>query len=240
MDHDAFWTYVENASPANRELAGVVRELGRLYESRPPFDRSRSRTRHAEVLASVSISFPSAQLLAERLKAAEYKVGGDEHYLVRIDTEKERVFKITYGDAFGCFPEFLRSDPEEKDRHFYASINDDPIFYLRRWMLLNTLSGFQTVFEGFLPPEHPLKLPRICMSQPVLISENPTRSEIQSHLAIYGFRRISEDTYLHGGTHILLTDAAPRNVRIIDGIPVPFDAIASIASPVVIAWAAHR
>ena len=39
---------------------------------------------------------------------------------------------------------------------------------------------------------------------------------------------------------ILLTDAAPRNVRVVDGIPVPFDAMAEIASPRVVEWARGR
>ena len=35
---------------------------------------------------------------------------------------------------------------------------------------------------------------------------------------------------------ILLTDVAPRNVRIVDGIPVPFDAIAQTPAKEVIDW----
>jgi len=41
---------------------------------------------------------------------------------------------------------------------------------------------------------------------------------------------------LNPSSKILLTDAAPRNVRIIHGVPVPFDAIAAYATPVVLHW----
>ena len=35
---------------------------------------------------------------------------------------------------------------------------------------------------------------------------------------------------------ILLTDAAPRNVRIVEGRAVPFDAIAEVAEDEVVRW----
>jgi hypothetical protein len=38
-------------------------------------------------------------------------------------------------------------------------------------------------------------------------------------------------------TRILLTDAAPRNVKVVDGAIALFDAIASLATEEVFAWA---
>jgi hypothetical protein len=105
-------------------------------------------------------------------------------------------------------------------------------------MLLNTLGEYQTRYEGLLWPQEDLFVPRICVSQPFLESENPSESEIAESLSRYGYQRISVDTYLNGRTNILLSDAAPRNVRIINGVPVPFDAIASFATPEVLAWVA--
>ena len=108
-------------------------------------------------------------------------------------------------------------------------------------MLLNTLTGFQTRFEGFAPAERQGWLPRVCVSQPRLQGENPTRAAIRTALSGHGFSEISEDAYLHFVSGVLLTDMAPRNIRIIERIPVPFDAIAQIAAPEVLAWAsAHR
>lgn len=98
------------------------------------------------------------------------------------------------------------------------------------------MSGFQTRFEGFLPPEPGLRRPRICVSQPQLVGVNPTDLEIEVALKEYGFQAISRHTYFQPDTKILLTDAAPRNVWIIQGIPVPFDAIAEIASSRVLEW----
>ena len=102
-------------------------------------------------------------------------------------------------------------------------------------MLLNHLGDYQTRFEGFLPPEENLRLPRICVSQPTLDTPNPTREEIRDLLKSFGFLPISLDAFLNFESGILLTDAAPRNVRIVDGAIALFDAIASIASDEVLA-----
>ena len=69
---------------------------------------------------------------------------------------------------------------------------------------------------------------------------NPERAAIASSLSLHGFEKISDDAYLHLETGILLTDAAPRNVRIVDGKPVPFDAIAMLATDAVVEWALSR
>ena len=44
------WQDVEDACAENRELAGVIRELERLYGGGAPIDWARSRARCAEVL----------------------------------------------------------------------------------------------------------------------------------------------------------------------------------------------
>jgi hypothetical protein len=76
--------------------------------------------------------------------------------------------------------------------------------------------------------------------QPKIGGANPSVGEIREVRALYGFVEISQDAFLHRRTTVLLTDAAPRNVRIIDGQPVLFDAIATVASPEILAWARHR
>jgi len=104
-------------------------------------------------------------------------------------------------------------------------------------MLLNSFTGYITRFEGLLPAEGKLRMPRICVSQPTLDATNPTRAEIREHLAKYEFESISEDAFLNFDNRILLTDAAPRNVRIVDGNLALFDVIASMATSRVYEWA---
>jgi hypothetical protein len=48
------------------------------------------------------------------------------------------------------------------------------------------------------------------------------------------------DAFLNPHSRILLTDAAPRNVRIVNGSIALFDAIASFASDEICAWAFER
>jgi hypothetical protein len=150
----------------------------------------------------------------------------------------ERVFKFTHGGNFGCRSYFSSFDPDLTGKHFHGTGNVEPFFYLRRWRLLNGLGGFKTRFEGFLPPATEGFPPRICISQPVIDEgKNPSRDAIRAALRKYDFREISEDAFLNFETRLLLTDVAPRNVRIVDGIPFLFDAIAQIAPARVIAWA---
>jgi hypothetical protein len=80
----------------------------------------------------------------------------------------------------------------------------------------------------------------LSVSQPYIDALNPSRDDIRDALGGFGFEQISEDAYLHVEFEILLTDAAPRNVRVVEGIPALFDVIASIASPDVIRWAARQ
>lgn len=174
------------------------------------------------------------------LAGVPYVVGGDEHHVVRVDSDPERVYKFTHGDNFGCRSYFSASDPELTGRHFHGTGNADPFFYLTRWQLLNRVGRYRTRFEGFVPAINPAHLPRICISQPELDGPNPERHEIRKGMLEYGFHEISEDAFLDPDSRILLTDMAPRNVRIVGGLPVPFDAVAQIASAAVLAWAAAR
>ncbi|MFZ0435300.1 MAG: hypothetical protein WAL87_04940 [Chthoniobacterales bacterium] len=230
------WQAIENSSTENRELGEVLRQLEGLHHGGTPLDWQEPRQRRGDALASLLIGCSKSLRLPSLLEGTEYEIGGDEHHLVHVVDQSERVYKITHSDSFGCFSQFLPSDPELTGRHFYATVNEDPLLYIRRWMLLNTLGEYQTRYEGLLWPQVGLLVPRICVSQPFLESENPSESEIATSLAQYAYQRISVDTYLNMETNILLADAAPRNVRIINGVPVPFDAIASFATPEILRW----
>jgi hypothetical protein len=234
------WQDVEDACAENRELAGVIRQLERLHGGDTPIDWSEPRERCVEVLEVFRAGHQPSEDLTSLFEGTEYEVGGDEHHIVRHESRGDRVYKLTHSELFGCHSYFSPSDPELTGKHFHGSGNEDPIFYLRRWMLLNCVSGFLTRFEGLLPAEAPRRVPRVCVSQPLLPGLNPARSAIAASLSIYGFNNISEDAYLHPETGILLTDAAPRNVRIVDGKPVLFDAIAMLASKMVVAWVASQ
>ena len=240
MDGEVDWEGIENSCAENRQLAEVIRWLERFHGGDPSLDWQEARQRRADALTAYLEESEEIHKLILRLQGAEYEIGGDEHLVVRVDSAPERVFKVTHGDAFGCYSYFSPYDPELKGRHFHGSINEDPVLYFRRWMLLNSFTEYVTRFEGLLPPEGRLRMPRICISQPTLDAHNPTRDEIRAHLAIYGFESVSEDAFLHFESRILLTDAAPRNVRVIEGRLALFDAIASIATAQIIDWASER
>lgn len=247
MDPEVDWEAIEDSCPENRELGEIVRWLGGLQGGDSPLDWKESRRRCADLLLAYQKSSDKSQELAERLLYADYEVGGDEHHLIRVEDEPDRVFKVTHGDAFGCYSYFSPHDPDLKGKHFHGTLNDDPIFYLRRWMILNAFTDYVTQFEGILPPQgDSLILPRICISQAALDLPAPSARKIERHMAMFGFKRISQDAYLEFESRILLTDAAPRNVRIGESTPeiiIPdgflalFDAIACIASDRVIDWA---
>lgn len=167
-------------------------------------------------------------------------MGGDEHHVIRVDADPQRVYKFTHNDNFGCQSYFSPHDPELTGRHFHGTENADPFFYLKRWHLLNSISGYQTRFEGFAPPQRSGQLPRMCISQPELEGGNPSHAAIRQTMEQYGFVEISDGAFLQLDSGLLLTDMAPRNVRVIEGIPVPFDAIAQIASPAVLEWVNAR
>lgn len=198
-----------------------------------------SRRRCASVLNELRLRCAKSHQMASRFQGVEFIVGGDEHWIIKLEEEPERIFKITHGENFGCQSYFSPRDPDLTGRHFHGTGNADPFFYFKRWRLLNSLGGFKTRFEGFLPPHSGGILPRVCISQPVIPGDNPSRRSIRDALAKYNFREISEDAFLHFPTRLLLTDVAPRNVRILGGEPVPFDAIAQAAPPNVFTWASR-
>lgn len=234
------WEHVENACPENLELAAFIRELARLHGGGAPVDWGRLGARCSEILFEFHETHEGSLELTRHLQGAQYEVGGDEHHLVEVSDQPERLFKLTHSDCFGCYPYFSMFDPDLMGKHFHATCNDDPIFYARRWMILNFIGGFRTRFEGVIPPQDRMKVPRICISQPQLGGGNPDRSRICQGLSEYGFEAVSEDAFIHFGTGILLTDAAPRNVRIVNGVTVPFDAIATIANDRTLKWALQR
>jgi hypothetical protein len=225
----------EDSGSEDGGLEGVLRELGRVLPGSAEINWAESRGRCREVLGEVIGQSRKSRRLIELFEGAPYFVGGDEHHVVRVETDTQRIYKFTHGDNFGCRSFFSPFDPELRG-HFHGETNADPFFYLRRWQLLNQIGGYQTRFEGFLPAEKPEWLPRICISQPELGGTNPTPQEIREALAKYGFAEVSISAFFEPDSGLLLTDCAPRNVRIVDGIPVPFDAIAQIASGRIAAW----
>lgn len=229
-----------NACAENHDFARVMRRLEGICESHSCVNWPESRGRQGELLGELFASFAENEQLAAYLSGLQYETGGDEHQLLCHPDSPERIYKITHSDSFGCRPQFFPSDPELMGRHFYATVNDNPFFYLRRWMILNSLTNYRTHFEGMLPPQGNLHFPRFCVSQPHLPVryKNPESSKIRMALEEYGFRKISLDTYLNDGG-ILLADAAPRNVWIVDEVPVPFDVIADRADTRILEWASN-
>lgn len=231
-----FWDEVENATSENLELAGIVRLLEQAAGSRPAFDWEADSVQSAQILEDVASRDAKSVALTARVEGLESARVGDEHTLIAVTDDPERLYKATHSDVFGCRSFFSPHDPDLEGKHFHPTGCGDPTFYLRRWMILNFITGLETRFEGFLPPEDGLRLPRICVSQPALMGSNPSRRQIREALREYGFEQISEDAFLDNDG-ILLTDAAPRNVWIVEGIPVPFDVIAEVANPRVLQWA---
>jgi hypothetical protein len=236
-EKDTFYSNPESfTDPETRELAGVLRRLERSMQSGPPLDWAETRRRTIEALEELSQADGKTEHLIDLLDGAEYEEGGDEHILFRVDSEPNRIFKATYGDNFGCYSVFDPIDAEFTGKNFNATGNPDIGFYLKRWILLNSLGGYKTRFEGILPPEKPHWLPRICISQPWLDGSNPSSGMISRLMKKAGFLEVSQDSFFLREAGILLTDTAPRNVRIFEDSAIPFDAIAEIASEKVIHW----
>lgn len=83
---------------------------------------------------------------------------------------------------------FFRDDPEMMGRHFIPEVNINPLFYLTRWMILNSLTNYRTRFEGILPQGN-LLVPRFCVSQLILDKEirTPDPALIRKTFMTYGF-----------------------------------------------------
>jgi hypothetical protein len=217
-----------------RELAGVLRELGRFPEGDPRINWQESRRRDRDILHGIFRRQDGG--LERKLKGVSHEIGGDEHLVYLLPGEPDRVYKATYQDSFGCRSAFDPIDPDLTGKNFNAILNDDPRFYIRRWILLNTLGGYKTRFEGILPPERPGWLPRICVSQPWLPGKNPAAAEISRRMEESGLREVSREAFYAPTHQVLLTDCAPRNVRITTEGIFPFDAIAEQPSPEIRMW----
>jgi len=222
-------------TPETRELDGIIWQLGRISPGSDKIDWQESRRRCAEILEDLRNECPKSKHLGALVAGVEYFVAGDEHHILKLPHDPGRVYKITHGDNLGCCSYFSPCDPELTGRHFHGTGNADPFFYFRRWRILNAV-GVKTRFEGFLPPQVPGQLPRFCVCQPVFRGGNPTKKEIRAAFEAIGYYEISEDAFLNFELGLLLTDAAPRNIRILDGEIIPFDAIAQDASHRVWTW----
>jgi hypothetical protein len=229
----------EDASAENRELGGVLRKLGEFLRRDAQIDWPEDREWCADVLRRVAADCEKSLSLRDLLAGCETETGGSEHEIIKVLSEPTRIFKVTFGDNLGCRSEFYRADPELTGKHYHATGNADPMFYLQRWMLLNSISDYQTRYEGILPPARKGQLPRICVSQPFVSRAcDPSELEIEQALSMFGYWKISEDAFLNEDSGILLTDAAPRNLGVESGNPTLFDAIAEIAPQRVVEWAA--
>ena len=217
----------------------MLRQLGRVLPSGARIDRQESRRRYRDVLLELSRSDRHRRLL-KRFERCAYDICGVEHQLFQFEDEPGRIYKATYQYSFGCHSAFDPIDPELTGKHFNATLCDDPRFYLRRWILLNELGDYKTRFEGILPPERARWMPRICVSQPWLPGTNPSARDISHLMAATGFVEVSRDAFYLPEAHVLLTDCAPRNVRISAGKVIPFDAIAEIPSAEVSRWLAEK
>lgn len=228
------------SDPETRELAKILRRLERAMPSGSCVNWEETRQWNIDVLQELSEEDGKSEALIDRINGAEYEEGGDEHVLFRVDEQPGRIYKSTYGDNFGCCSKLDSIDPELTGKNFNATGNPDIRYYLRRWILLNSLGGYKTRFEAILPAENPKWVPRICISQPWLDGSNPSARMISRSMVETGFLEISQGAFYLPGPRLLLTDAAPRNIRIYEGAAIPFDAIAEIASEEVVRWVERK
>jgi hypothetical protein len=84
---------------------------------------------------------------------------GDEHTLIGVIDDPDRLYKVTHSDVFGCRSYFSPHDSDLAGKHFHPTGCGDSTFYLRRWMILNFITGLETRFEGFMPADDLLRLP---------------------------------------------------------------------------------
>jgi hypothetical protein len=190
----------EYSCPEDRELAERIWQMGGLLPGGPEVDWEKSRKRCSEVLREIIRGSPESSRLTALFDGVKYEVGGDEHHIVEVASEPERVYKITHGDSFGCRSYFSPHADPSSFRHFHGEFNADPFFYLFRWLRLNAIGAFKTRFEGFIPSEKPNWLPRICVSQPKIPTANPTPEEIRASLGNYGFLEVSEAVFFEPDT----------------------------------------
>jgi hypothetical protein len=222
-------------------LEGILRELGRVSQSSRSLGWQEARESYRLSLEAHYHDFQIPESLASELVSGiDAFVGGDEHINIRIESDPNRVFKVTKSDQFGCDVLFDPHDTELTGHHFLARGNDDPFIYLKRWQLLNSIGDYETRFEGFLAPERPGWLPRICVSQPVLTDPVPTQAQITAALQTFGYREVSHGAYFSTESGILLSDTFPRNVRIQNGNPALFDSIPTLPGDSALDWLQNK
>jgi len=148
------FVFPDNPSPENRYLKEVLRELEGILPDRSTIHRTGPGRRYRKILNAIAIESPTTRRLTALLDGASYFIGGDEHRIVQVPGDRpERIYKITHSNSFGCRSEFHPSDPDLLGRHFFAGVNVDLLYYLEPWICLNSISTYQTQFEGFLPPD---------------------------------------------------------------------------------------
>ncbi|MFT3991211.1 MAG: hypothetical protein QM680_07355 [Luteolibacter sp.] len=164
--------------------------------------------------------------LSKLIDGLEFLKGGDEHFIHENDSV---VIKYTYGNNFGmCLNVYPEDMPGYDGPTVIPTGNFNHQYYLLRWMLLNAAFGPITSFLGMIPPEQSRneRLPALAIGQMRLPGDNPPLKRIISSFRKLGFVHISEHAYYRPKDNLLLGDAAPRNVRIIDDEIIPFDAVA--------------
>src|SRR4051812_25063529 len=94
-----FWA-ADAAHPgsADGRFVEVDRELGRLLQGGPPLDWAESRRWCSDLLRRVIAGSDETRRLKAKLRGHSFIVGGDEHHVVEVETEPDRVYKITHGD----------------------------------------------------------------------------------------------------------------------------------------------
>ena len=223
-------------SPPTSDWKSCLRKLGRVSERSRNLGWKEARENYRKVLLELEESSPVSPRLYEELASANAFVGGDEHLNVQINSDPQRIYKLSAHDQFGVTYFFDPDDSSGDGRYFLAIGNEDPYLYLLRWKLLNEISSYQTNFEGIVAPEKGSFLPRICVSQPYVEGPNPSVTQITQVLQGHGYQEVSQRAYFSLATEVLLTDTFPRNVRIHGGLPALFDSVASRPTGEVEKW----
>ena len=112
-----------------------MRKLGRISKICRNLGWKEARTNYVRALSELQEEFSISPSLAQELEGADAFIGGDEHLNVRISSDSLRIYKVTAHDQFGVKAFFDPLDINCEGRHFLATGNDDPFFYLQRWKL---------------------------------------------------------------------------------------------------------
>lgn len=236
-DQDDPIASLEASCPENRNFGRVLRELGGIHCGSETIDWADGDPRAQLTLRSFPELLEAGNRLEKIFSEDHLDHIGHEHQVFRDPAQPERIFKVTLSGGYGCRLSFFKADPELEERFFQPTVSLDPRSYLIRWMLINSISDFRTKLEAIMKPVPPIRELRLCVSQPILPPGDPTEAEIASHLLEAGFARVGRDAYINFGSNMVLADMAPRNARIVDGVFVPFDAIAQSFGSEVRDWA---